>query len=288
MRNILFIVNPVSEKLKKVEMRQLIMKNLDHDRFSFSLKYSEYPGHAYELAHTLQKKYQIIVAAGGDGTVSQVSRALSGTDTCLGVIPLGSGNGLARSLKIPLNPSKAIHRINSYQVIRIDTGVINGNHFINMAGIGFDAEIAHDFAASDQRGFITYCMKVLKKFRRYSPRNYTLVHNNQEKDTSAFMISFANSSQYGNNAHISPRAKLDDGLIDVCMLKKFPAWTAPILASRLFLKTIDRSDYLNILQTDRLKLKCSDSYFGHLDGEPVVLDKELDVRVIRKSLNVIV
>ncbi len=288
MDKVLFIANPLSVKRKGINLESLIKNNLDHARLRYRIIYTEYHNHAVELAETYRKEYRIIVAVGGDGTVNQVSQALVAYDNILGLIPLGSGNGLARDLGIPLKASKAISRINMLETRSIDSGVIGGKHFINMAGVGFDAEIAHDFADSVKRGLTGYALSVIKKFFSYRSRAYKLNIDGSDINKSAFLISFANTGQYGNNAYISPGAKPDDGLMDICFIKKFPPLAAPILVARLFLKSINRSKYVEIFRSANLSLSSKHKIIGHVDGEPVSFGSELSLEIKAKSLAVIV
>ena len=288
MENVLFIINPLSVKRRGIDLEKLIRENLDPARFEYTIRYSEYHGHAFEIAEASRSEYRIIIAAGGDGTINQVSGALVGTDKLMGIIPLGSGNGLARDLGIPIKASKAIKRINSLNTRVIDSGVIGGKHFINMAGVGFDAEIAHDFAGSIQRGFLGYVVKTITRFFRYQSDDYTTIIEGVESNSNAFLISFANTGQYGNNAYISPEAKPDDGLIDICFMKKFPVCAAPIIAARLFLRNIDRSKYVKIISARDISLRCDHLIKGHIDGEPTNFSKEIDLQIKEKALTVIV
>lgn len=288
MDKVLFIANPLSVKRKGINLERLIENNLDHTIFGYRLLYTEYHNHALELAANYRKDYRIIVAAGGDGTVNQVSQALAGSDNILGLIPLGSGNGLARDLGIPLKPSRAIARLNNIKTRTIDSGLIGGKHFINMAGAGFDAEIAHDFAGSVKRGLTGYASSVIRKFFSYQPRDYKLSIDGLDIDINAFLISFANTGQYGNNAYISPDAKPDDGLMDICFLKKFPALAAPVLVARLFLKSINRSKYVEIFRAAKISLSCEHEIIGHVDGEALDFDREVIMEIKEKSLAVIV
>ena len=170
----------------------------------------------------------------------------------------------------------------------IDSGVIGGKHFINMAGIGFDADIAHDFAGSVKRGLKGYALSVIKRFFSYRSREYKLSIDGADVNKSAFLVSFANTGQYGNNAYISPGAKPDDGFIDICFLKKFPAMAAPLLVARLFLKNINRSKYVEIFRSANISLGSEHEIMGHVDGEPVSFGREITVGIREKSLTVLV
>ncbi len=288
MEKILFIANPLSVKRKGIDLERLILQNLDLSRFEYIIMYSEYHGHALELAETYRKDYRIIISAGGDGTVNQVSGALVGTNNILGLIPLGSGNGLARDLGIPSEVSKAIKIINNLNTRVIDSGLIGGKHFINMAGIGFDAEIAHDFEGKKKRGLKGYTGSVIRKFFNYQAHDYYYIVDGLKENIKAFLISFANTGQYGNNAYISPGAKPDDGLVDVCFIKEFPAWAAPLLAARLFLRNINRSKYVEIISAKTISLGCEDKIMGHIDGEPVMFENQVDLQVKEKALAILV
>jgi len=287
MNKVLFIVNPLSVKRKGINLERLIENNLDHASFDYRIIYTEYHNHAAELAETYRSDYRIVVAAGGDGTVNQVSQALVAYDNILGLIPLGSGNGLARDLGIPSNIGKSIKRINLLNTRVIDSGVIGGRHFTNIAGIGFDAEIAHDFAGSVRRGLTGYAGSVIRKFFSYKAREYTIRTDRGERSLEAFLISFANTGQYGNNAYISPDAKPDDGLLDICIIKKFPLHMAPVLAAKLFFKNISSSKYIEILRVKKISLVSEQLILGHIDGEPVGFDREVSIEIKEKSLAVL-
>ena len=165
----LFIINPILEKRGGRNISRLIDEHLDHERFESEILYSEYPGHSRELSRRNVRNYQLIVAGGGDGTINQVARSLAHSETILGILPMGSGKGLARSLRIPLDPGKAIEIINRFQIARIDTGMAGMHRFVNIAGIGFAAEVAHAYAGSKTRGFFPYALNIAKILPGYSP-----------------------------------------------------------------------------------------------------------------------
>lgn len=287
LEEILFIVNPISEEKRNVNSRALIQRYLDTDKFNPVIEYSKYAGHAYDLAKENAAKYNKIVAIGGDGTVNQVSKALVGAKVAMGIIPLGSGNGLSRALGIPVKPAKAMGHIMHAGIKTIDSGLINGYHFLNMAGVGFDAEVAHTFGLQGKRGLKTYVKETIRHLRSYKPPLLTFEGSNIHKEVSPFLLSIANSSQYGNNAHISPRARYDDGLLDVCIMKQFPLWKSPAIASRLFFKTLDKSRYMDIFQVEKCILRNQGTLKGHVDGEPVFFYEDIIIEVKSKSVMVI-
>ena len=288
-RKALFIINPVSGGKKKDGVPELIKKYLDHSLFDYKTVFSTGVKHARDVAREQAKFYDIIVAVGGDGTVNEVASAIAGTDTILGVIPYGSGNGLSRFLSVPMNAEGAIKSINAGRVITIDAGKMNGKWFFNMAGMGFDAHISHVFAnGSVKRGFVSYLKSSLQEISNYKSQTYQLDIDGVKYEREAFMLSMANSSQYGNNAHVSPTASVQDGLLDVCVIKPFPLYRFPEMGLRMFTKTADSSKFVEIIKGKHITITRSQPGPIHLDGEPRDADLELTVDVIPGALKIIV
>ena len=285
--NTLFIINPILEKKSGENLSGLITKHLYFARFNPTILYSEHLGHARVLASQNVGRYHLIVAGGGDGTINQVAHNLVHSETLLGILPLGSGKGLARSLKIPLNIRNAINVINRLDIARIDTGMVDMHRFINIAGIGFAAEVAHAYAASQKRGFMSYAMNMARKLPGYSPISARITIENRSITGSFFIISFANSSQWGYGAHISPHSKPDDGLLDICIIRNFPKILFPCLLVRLFTKTIHRSKYVEIIPAKKAGISGNRSFTGHIDGEPVEFTTPFNVTIEPGSLKVI-
>jgi len=288
-KKILFIINPNSGigKYKKVE--QTAEKFLDNQKFEAQFLYTEYAGHARELSIENADIFDVIVAVGGDGSVNEVSQGLIHKKTALGVIPSGSGNGFARFLKISRNVIKAVEIINQFNIKKIDTIKINGNHFVNIAGIGFDAEIAHKFALTKHRGFFPYAKLILNDIMVYSPEKFTLIIDEKKIEREVFFIVFANSSQWGFGAEISPFSKIDDGLLNICLFHKFPILEAPILTGKLFDKTILNSRYCENYTAKEVKIiSTKPKIYAHLDGEPILFGSEINIKVEPLSLNVVV
>ena len=286
---ILFIVNPISGGKEKSGIEKIIAKNIDSKKFSYEVQYSNYCQHATTLAQeAVVKGFNIIVAVGGDGTVNEISKALIDTNVLFGIVPFGSGNGLARFLQIPLNTVKAIQNINNGKPFKMDTIQINDDYFVNMAGAGFDAHISHLFASYGKRGLRTYVNLILKEFRQYEIENYQLVLDDKTINTEAFLVSFANSSQFGNNAHIAPLASINDGLLDVCILKKFPAWKAPQIVFQMYTKRLTKSKYYQLYKTKELEITLPQNIQMHTDGDPVSYNSIVKLKIIPKSLNIII
>ncbi len=262
---------------------------LDKGKFHSDYVFTERPGHAFEISRELIKgDTDVLIAVGGDGTINEVASAVLGSGKMMGIIPYGSGNGLARSLGIPLNDKQAILRLNKLNDTCIDTGELNGKKFFNMAGMGFDAHISTLFADGVRRGLHGYIKTTLSEISGYRPLHYRLEIDGKRYQRDAFMISIANSSQFGNNAHISPFASLRDGLLDVCITKPFPLYQFPVLGYRMFNKSAHRSKYIEIIRGSEIRISRELDGAVHLDGEPALMGKELDIKVEPLGLSLLV
>jgi YegS/Rv2252/BmrU family lipid kinase len=287
-KTVLFIINPISGGKSKLHVPELIAQNLDLVQFEYTYRFTEGVGHARELAkEAVQKGIDIVIAVGGDGTINEIASVLSGTDKILGIIPMGSGNGLGTSLAIPFDVAKAIGVLNRMQVMTIDSATLNGHPFFNVSGIGFDAEISARFARDKSRGLWGYVRNTIAEIIHYRPKWYKLTIDGIVYHRQAFMISLANSTQYGNNAHIAPEASLTDGLLDFCVIKPFELYLFPILAYRLFSKTAHRSKFIEIFKAREIKVERDEPGPVHLDGEPVQMGTELLISLKPATLKVI-
>ncbi len=236
-KRILFIVNPISGIGRQKAVERLIEARLDKDRFNISIAYTNAPGHATDISRKAAADgVEIVVAVGGDGTVNETAAGLVDSETILAIVPAGSGNGLARHLKIPMNLKRAIDVINMGRILKIDTATMNDQLFVNVAGVGFDAAVAKKFALAGKRGFSTYLRITTNSYKQYEPKQYTLIIDGKVIKRRALLISFANSSQFGNNTSIDPSASVSDGYIDVCIVGKVPFWKTFFLGPLLFMK----------------------------------------------------
>lgn len=286
--NVLFIINPISGGKNKLKIPGIIDANLDRSRFNANYSFTEYVGHAAEIAEeAANKNFDVIVAVGGDGTVNEIASVVLRYQKVFGIIPLGSGNGLARFLKIPMNTVSAIQVINKLKVFRIDTATFNGKSYFNMAGMGFDAHISSIFAGNKKRGLSGYVKLGLKEMMKYLPQTYRINVDGTLYTRDAFVVSIANSSQYGNNAHVSPHASVTDGLLDVCIIKKFPLYKIPLLAYYMMTATTDQSDMVEIIKGKHIQINRADDAAIHIDGEPFFMGKDIDISVVPLSLDVI-
>ena len=239
MKKIIFIVNPISGTQGKELVLNLLDEKIDKERYTWDVVYTKRAGHAIEIAaQAAAEKADVVVAIGGDGTINEIGRSLVHTETALGIIPCGSGNGLARHLHIPMEPKKALEIINEGVTDIIDYGKINGTDFFCTCGVGFDAFVSLKFANAGKRGLLTYLEKTLQESLTYQPETYELETEDGTYKYKAFLIACGNASQYGNNAYITPQATLTDGLLDVTILEPFTVLDVPSLAFQLFNKNI--------------------------------------------------
>ncbi|WP_316790648.1 diacylglycerol kinase family lipid kinase [Pedobacter frigoris] len=286
--NILFIINPISGGKDKLKIPALIDAKLDRSKFNPNFSFTEYIGHASEIAEeAANKNFDVIVAVGGDGTINEVATKVMQHGKVLGIIPFGSGNGLARFLKIPLKPADAIQLINKFNVDVIDTGRFNDKCFFNMAGMGFDAHISSVFAGNKSRGLTGYLKLGFREVLSYKPQTYYLYIDGIKYERKAVVISIANSSQYGNNAHIAPGASIKDGLLDICVIKEFPMYKLPVLAYEMLNAKTDQSDMVEIIKGKHIRIVRSQGDAIHIDGEPFFMGEEIEVTVAPLSLNII-
>lgn len=287
-RKALFIINPISGGKKKDGVPELIKDTVDAGVMEPVIAFSDGVAHARVIAAEAVGKFDTVVAVGGDGTVNEVASAIVDTDTSLGIVPFGSGNGLSRFLGIPMDTRSAIKNLASGRIEIIDSARVNGQPFFNMAGMGFDAHISEIFSHGKKRGFISYIKSSIKEVVGYQAQNYHLDIDGKKYDYKAFMLSIANSSQYGNNVHISPKASLQDGLLDVCVIKPFPLWRFPEMSMRMLIKATESSKYVEIIRGKQILIKREHSGPIHLDGEPQVAGTGVDIAILPSSLKVIV
>jgi diacylglycerol kinase (ATP) len=287
-KKICFIINPISGIAKQKISESFIKELIDPAQAEIEISYTKAPKHATELAKdACARGIDIVVAVGGDGSINEVSKGMLYSQSSMAIIPTGSGNGLARNLGIPMNLKESIQLILKAQTKTIDTCEINGIHFINVAGIGFDAEIAHRFASFGKRGFLSYIKLVLNCYFSFKEEKFTLFQADKKFNKSALMLSIANGSQFGNNASISPLSQLDDGLFEVCFLNKIPLFAIPKFVSQLFSKKINASKYFEQHSVKELHF-IAESGKIHVDGEPLITEKEMHVLLKHASIHILV
>jgi YegS/Rv2252/BmrU family lipid kinase len=287
-KKICFIINPISGIGRQKVIEKLIDEELDRSLFEYEIAYTKAAKHATELAAAAARNNaDIVVAVGGDGSVNETAKGLIHSETAMAIIPTGSGNGLARHLNIPLDLKKAMHAINTGKTIRIDSIKMNDDVFVNVAGVGFDAHIGWEFARFGKRGFSSYLKVIMREFPRYKAQDFELTIDGKKMLKNAYLISFANGSQWGNNAYIAPSADISDGVMDIAILSDFKFMSGLAIGYRLFKRTLERSSYLEIIKAKEVQVKQPAS-IAHIDGEPIEAGKELYIKVEPLSLKVIV
>jgi len=287
-KKLLVVINPISGTGKQKGIEKILVNRLDSNMYDVEITHTEYAGHASEIAReAVKKNFNNLVVVGGDGTVNEVVKELIDTDITVGIIPCGSGNGLARHLGIPMNTKKAISSINTFVHKKIDTISINNEKCVNVAGIGFDALISYEFANMSKRGIVSYFKSVVKNYFSYKNQQFSIQNNGETKELKAFLFSIANSSQYGNNAYIAPDARIDDGLVDLVALKKPNLFQLPLLAISLFNKTIHKSSLCKVIEGSEFIINQVND-IAHIDGEPLKLGRTINVKVNPSSLNILV
>lgn len=289
MKSIAFIVNPISGGQKKrtlpLQIREFFSRATG---YNVTLYRTKHAGDATVAAKKFaDENFDIVVAAGGDGTVNEVARGLIGSNTALGIVPFGSGNGLARHLGVPMSTRPALEFIKNATPHTADHGLINDIPFFCTAGVGFDALVGNKFAQAGTRGFITYLQQILRELINYRAEKYTITIDGKTITRKAFLVTFANASQWGNNAYIAPEASLSDGMLDVVVVSKFSILRAPEVGIQLFVKQIDKLHFVEIFKCKAATLHRSHEGHIHFDGEPGYLGEDISVRVARGTLKIL-
>jgi len=284
--NALFLFNERSGVRRGYDLRAVIREHWPHERCDI-----ESCGTKDDLDRIIgdaeRAGVETIFAIGGDGTVHEVARRLIGKQLTLGIVPAGSGNGFARHLGLAMEPATLMRSIPALQKQTIDTAEVNGRPFIGVMGVGFDAFIADRFESSKVRGMRTYIREGLSAYATYHPQPYELTIDGVSQRVEAYVIAIANASQYGNNARIAPAASVQDGLLNVVIIRDAPLIAVPIMMMRLFSGSIDHSRFVTNLQGREIVVRRDSPAAAHVDGEPLVLPEELRVSVRPRSLNVL-
>lgn len=282
-------MNPISGTSSKKNIPGLIESTLNKDLFDYEILLTERAGHASELATNAKDAgIDVVVAIGGDGTVNEVARSLVHSQTALGIIPCGSGNGLARHLMLPMNAKKCIEIINRCEIHDLDYGIINEHPFFCTCGMGFDAFVSMKFAEAGKRGPITYVENVLREGLKYEPETYEIEDENGIAKYKAFLISCANASQYGNNAYIAPQASMSDGWLDVIIMEPFDVLEAPQISIDMFNKTLDKSSKIKTFKSKKLYIHRKKEGVIHFDGDPLMSGKDVSIELKEKGIRIIV
>jgi YegS/Rv2252/BmrU family lipid kinase len=281
----LFIVNERSGRRRTDDVADVIRRG----SFEYEIARSHAASDLDSLVdHAEAAGFDVVVAVGGDGTVHETARRLIGRGPALGILPTGSGNGFARHIGLPVDPAAALAACGTGRIVTIDTATVNGRPFLGVMGIGFDAVVAERFATSTVRGLETYVREGLTAFARFQPEEYEITTRDGTSRSPAFVVAVANSGQYGNNARIAPLASLQDGLLDIVVVSDPGILQAPLLLARLFAGSFHRASAVRSMQSPEVRITRRAPGPAHLDGEPVSLGAELNVRVVPHSLRLLV
>lgn len=288
-KKIKFIINPLSGGKNKKGVPQIIESVIDKSLFEIEYSVSESEVETMAIAADSRKKQlDAIIAIGGDGTINNIAKHLMGSEIALGIVPMGSGNGFARELGIPVNAKKSLELINRFNIKKVDTGLVNEQFFINVCGVGFDAHVSSLFAGSKTRGFLNYARITLNEMNTYQPQIYELIIDGKNYTQKAFMLVVCNGTQFGNNACIAPGAINDDGLFNITVIEDFKLLDAFGLIGHLFLRDIDKARKVKTYTGKNIQLIRKNPGHVNIDGEPVLLNQNLNISVNPLSLNIII
>ena len=290
-KKMLVVVNPFSGVGRQKRIETLLRANLNRDLYDYDVRYTEFIHHGTQIAReAAEQGYDVVTAVGGDGSVNDVVQGLKDSPTVLGIVPCGSGNGLARCMKLPLNPAAAIRVLNHDKVGAIDTIVLNDRYIIaSIAGVGFDAFIARLMKAAKVRGFPAYLSLVLREYVSYASKDYTFYVDGRPEPLmrTAWFITFANSNQFGYNVAVAPRAKLDDGLIDISIVDKIPLEHAMITGPLVYANHFELSQHVEMLRAREVVVTGNVDKWVNIDGEGENVGKELHFVNHPQSLQVL-
>jgi YegS/Rv2252/BmrU family lipid kinase len=286
---VLFIINRHSGRHYRQSLEREIMARGKQCGMQPTLEFTGHPGHATELAaRAAAANCPLVFAVGGDGTVNEVARGLVRTATTMGIVPRGSGNGLARHLGIPMNPVRALDQLPAHRQVAMDAMRINGQYSFNVSGIGFDGYIARLFGQNGKRGLSGYVNLIMREFPRFREFRVEAQSDGRPLEAQAFILAFANSSQFGNGATIAPAASVCDGRLDICLISKPSCVQAPGFLRRLFMKKLDRSSLVRISRAREFKVILEQPMAFHLDGEPFEPGSHFSVRLEPACLKILV
>lgn len=275
----LLIINPISGTTSKRGVAAKCMRRLGREGIDVEVLYTESPGDARKFAaRAAEKGYLGVIAAGGDGTVNEIGSALRGTTTALGILPLGSGNGLARHLGLSTDISEAIDVLCRRHIVACDSCDANDRPFFCTFGLGFDAAVSEKFSHTRQRGLINYIRSAFEEFIKFQPEEYEIEADGHTLRIKAFIVAACNASQYGNNVFIAPTASIRDGLLDITIIHAGTPLTQARAGVELVTGLIKNNMIIQTLQVRRAVIRRANAGIAHVDGEPVQMGREIEVR----------
>jgi len=289
LKSALFVINKFSGGGYRPDVEGRIIEQCEKLNIESTIEFTQSPGHATELAlSAVDQKLDYVFAVGGDGTVNEVAQGLLGSQVAMGILPKGSGNGLARHLGLSMSFKKSLDIIPFHREQLIDTLSVNGKLSVNVSGIGFDGHVAGLFANKAKRGLMGYAKLVLKEFISFRSFEAKIGMNGNSFHSKSFIIALANSSQFGNNARIAPQASVCDELMDVCLIQKVPMSQAIGFAAKMFSGNLDHSRFVEIIKTSRVTIDIDQSIAYHIDGEAMTATDKFIVEVKPASLKMLV
>lgn len=283
------VINPKAGTQKKTGDESAIKALLSSKNIEFTIAHTTGPGSACQLAsRAVAEGYSVVVACGGDGTVSEAAKAVMNSASALAIIPRGSGNGLARHHRIPFAIKDNLEMILRNNVAQHDVIAVNDMISVNVSGIGFDAHVASLFGKDGKRGLMGYVRLVTGEFRKYHEKEITLTIGGQNHTCRIFLLAIANSSQFGNNAFIAPDASTCDGITDLTLVRKMPLISMPLFALKVFSKSVYTSAYAEKFSAQELTITGSEEIALHVDGEPAGTHRQFNIRMIKNAFKLIV
>ncbi len=283
----LLVINPIAGTSRKKGLQELVTRRFRNMGWEVDVKLTQCHGDATRLAReAVDEGYDCVIAAGGDGTVNETAAALCDTGVALGIIPCGSGNGLARHLNIPVDVKEGLKVIRQNHIVDIDYGMIGDHHFFCTCGVGFDAAVSELFASKGTRGLATYLRSVVEQYRGYKPAEYRIVIEGEVITERAFLIAVCNASQYGNNAYIAPKASIDDGLLDITIVHEGSALRTAFVGFDLLNGNLNRNTLITSYRARRMTIERTQPGPLHIDGEPTKIDGPLDISCVHHGLKV--
>lgn len=282
---IFLIINQYAGHKEGAKAVEIVIPYLKKNGYLVEYSFTNHPGHATELASKAANVgFDLVVAVGGDGTVNEVAQGLIGTETPMGIIPMGSGNGLARELKISMDMHKSACSLVEGKNLLLDVCTLNDQRFLCTSGIGFDAMVAHKMSKAASRGFLKYVQLVIQESIFFRPLDVKMKIDGVTIEKPVFLITFANASQFGNNAFIAPAASMTDGLIDVVVVRKFAKIWMPVFAVALFSKLIPKLPFVDCYKAKQIELELADTPYYHFDGEPGKLNIPAKIGLEEKKI----
>lgn len=283
----LLIINPISGTTNKRGLDKIFRERLEGSGLDIEVAWTTARGDATQLAtKAIEQGYHSVIAAGGDGTVNETAKALCGSETALGIIPCGSGNGLARHLEIPIDIDAAIDVIHENHIIACDYGTANDLPFFCTFGMGFDAAVSKRFAKGKERGFAKYIKSAFEEYRTFNPDEYIISANGKVLTEKAFVVAACNASQYGNNAYIAPQASMTDGLLDIIIVHSGNPITTALVGVDLLTGYIDRNTLIHSFRTSEATITRKAPGPAHIDGEPITLGVTTRITCHPRKLNI--